>query len=54
MICPACRKESDGLLCSHCGRGHRQAFMLNLWLSVALAVSTLALVTVLAWYWLGR
>jgi len=26
--------------------------MLNLWLSVGLAVSTLALVTVLAWYWL--
>jgi len=46
MTCPACKKGSDGRLCTHCGRGHRQAYMLNLWLSVGLAVSTLALVSV--------
>src|SRR6185436_17532125 len=30
MTCPACRKASDGVLCTHCGRGHRKAYMLNL------------------------
>jgi hypothetical protein len=54
MTCPACRKASDGVLCTHCGRGHRKAYMLNLWLSVALVVSTLALASVSALYWVSN
>ena len=55
MKCPACRKETrDKPVCIHCGCGHRQAYMLDLWLSVGLAVSSLALATVCLCYWFTK
>ena len=51
MKCPACKNEDGGFfLCPNCGREHRGAYMLNLWLSVGLTVGMMALVCVVVLY----